>query len=327
VVFLFRDKSIINIFFLVILSIGVHLHFFVETPLVISNSNDGVFSLLLKTYISGQPQTALFVLYHLLVLIQAIRLNMVLSDLRMFQNTNYTTAMAYVLLSGMLTQWCSLSPALIANFLLIWLFIKLSRLYNHPSPKTLLFNTGFIVGISVVCYHPTAILILVVLFALAVVRPFNLAEWVILLMGILLPYYFLAAWLFLNDQLTAFSSYLPYLQLNLPLEKWDVPLIVRLSVLLIVLLAGLYYWQVSNKRMVIQIRKNWGVMMVMLLILLPIPFIFLHAGIESALMSLVPLGAFAGNTFSYPRRLVVPNILFWLCVIVIAYNNWWFIKN
>jgi hypothetical protein len=72
----------------------------------------------------------------------------------MFQNTNFTTAMAYVLLSGMLTQWCSISPALIANFLLIWLFIKLSRLYNHPSPKTLLFNTGFIVGLSVVCYHP-----------------------------------------------------------------------------------------------------------------------------------------------------------------------------
>ena len=326
-VFLFRDKSIINIFFLVILSIGVHLHFFVDAPLVISNSNDGVFSLFLKTYVAGQPQTALFVLYHLLVLIQAIRLNMVLSDLRMFQNNNYTTAMAYVLLSGMLTQWCSLSPALIANFLLIWLFIKLSRLYNHPSPKTLLFNTGFIVGISVVCYHPTAILILVVLFALAVVRPFNLAEWVILLMGILLPYYFLAAWLFLNDQLTGFSSYLPYLQLNLPLAKWDIPLIVSLSILLIVLIAGLYYWQVSNKRMVIQIRKNWGVMMVMLLILLPIPFIFLRAGIESALMSLVPLGAFAGNTFSYPRRLVVSNILFWLCIIVIAYHNWWFLKN
>lgn len=78
--------------------------------------------------------------------------------------------------------------------------------------------------------------------------------------------------------------------------------------------------------MVIQIRKNWGVMMVMLLILLPIPFIFLHAGIESGLMSLVPLGAFAGNTFSYPRRLALPNILFWLCALIIIYNNWSFIN-
>ena len=326
-VFLFRDKSIINIFFLVILSIGVHLHFFMNAPLVISNANDGVFSLLLKNYFSGLPQTPLFVLYHLVILVQAIRLNMVLSDFRMFQTTNYTSAMAYVLLSGMLPQWCNISSALIANFLLIWLFIKLSRLYNHPSPKNLLFNTGLIVGMSVVCYHPTAIVILVVLFALAVVRPFKLAEWLILLMGILVPYYFLASWLFLTDNLKTFGTYLPYLQLNLPLAQWSIPLVISLSVLLIVLLAGLYYWQVSNKRMVIQIRKNWGVMMVMLLILLPIPFIFLHAGIESALMSLVPLGAFAGIAFSYPRRLLLPNILFWLSILVIVYNNWLFVKN
>ena len=79
--------------------------------------------------------------------------------------------------------------------------------------------------------------------------------------------------------------------------------------------------------MVIQIRKNWGVMAVMLFILLPIPFIFLNAGLESALMALVPLGAFAGNVFSYPRKLLLPNILFWLAILVIVYNNWAFLKN
>ena len=326
-VFLFRDKSIINIFFLVILSIVVHLHFFVNAPLVIYNSNDGVLSTLLHQYVSGQPQTLLFLFYHMVVLIQAIRLNMVLSDLRMFQQNNYTTAMAYVLLTGILTQWCNISSALVANFLLIWIFIKLSRLYNHPSPKTLLFNTGLIVGLSVVCYHPTAILILVVLFALAVVRPFSLAEWLILLMGVLVPYYFLFSWLFVKDSTASFSGFLPSLQWNLPVAQWSIQLVVNLSVLAIVLLAGLYYWQLSNKRMIIQIRKNWGVMAVMLFILLPIPFIFLHAGLESALMALVPLGAFAGNAFSYPRRLIFPNILFWLSILVIAYNNWSFIKN
>lgn len=326
-VFLFRDKSVINIFFLVILSITVHLHFFVGAPLVIYNSRDGVLSILLHNYVSGQPQTVLFLIYHMVVLVQAIRLNMVLNDLRMFQQNNYTTAMAYVLLSGILTQWCSISAALAANFLLIWIFTKLSRLYNHPSPKTLLFNTGLIVGLSVVCYHPTAILILAVLFALAVVRPFSLAEWLVLLMGVLVPYYFLFSWLFLKDQSPAFSSFLPSLRWNLPVPQWTAPLLVSLSVLVVILLAGLYYWQLSNKRMIIQIRKNWGVMAVMLFILLPIPFIFFHAGLESALMMLVPLAAFAGNVFSYPRRLLLPNILFWLAMAVIAYNNWWFLKN
>jgi hypothetical protein len=322
VVFLFRDKSIVNIFFLVILSIGVHLHFFITAPLVIVNNNDGVFSFFLRDYVSALPGAALFLLYHMIVLLQAIRLNMVLGDLRMFQQNSYTIAMSYVLLSGILLQWCAISSALTANFLVIWIFIKLSRLYNHSSPKTLLFNTGLIVGLSVICYHPTAILIVVVLFALAVVRPFRLAEWVVLLMGILLPYYFLFALLFLRDETARFPSFLPYLQWNLPLPHWSSVLVVRLSVLAIALLAGLVCWQITIKRMVIQIRKNWGVMMVMLLILLPIPFIFLHAGIESAFMSLVPIAAFASNAFSYPRRLLLPNLLFWLAVAVLIYNNW-----
>ena len=309
------------------LSIGVHLHFFVNAPLVVANTNDGVLSLFLKAYVTGLSATALFVLYHFILLLQAIRLNMVLSDLRMFQHNTYTSAMSYVLLSGILIQWCNLSSALAANFLVIWLFIKLSRLYNHPSPKTLLFNTGLIVGLSVICYHPTAILILVVLFALAVVRPFRLAEWVILLMGILLPFYFLFSFLFLKDQTASFTSFIPYLKWNLPVNSWNVPLIIGLSVLLVTLVAGLICWQLTIQRMVIQIRKNWGVMMVMLIILLPIPFIFLHAGLESAFMSLLPLSAFASNAFSMPRRLILPNILFWLAIGVLVYNNWILIKS
>ncbi|MCA6448745.1 MAG: hypothetical protein IM584_07050 [Chitinophagaceae bacterium] len=324
-VFLFRDKSIANLFFLVVLSIAVHLHLFINAPLVVTNDADGVFSILLRNYVVGLPTTVLFLLYHIIVLTQAIRLNIVLNDLRMFQHNTYTTAMAYVLLTGLFTQWCSITPALLANFLLIWLFIKLCRLYNHPSPKTLLFNTGLIVGLSVLCYHPTAILVLVVLFALAVVRPFKLAEWLTLLMGALLPYYFLGAILFLKDQFGSFSQYLPYLKLNLPLQEMGIPLMVSLSLLFLFLVTGLYYWQASSNRMVIQVRKNWGVMAVMLFILLPIPFLFHKAGLESGLMLLVPLGAFAGNGFSYPRSLILPNILFWLTAGLIAYNNWWMV--
>jgi hypothetical protein len=322
VVFLFRDKSIANIFFLMLLSIGVHLHLFTGPPQVVYHGNDGVFSLALQHYVSGLPPTVLFLFYQLIVLLQAIRLNMVLGEMRMYPQITYTTAMAYVLLSGILPEWCGISPALCANFLLIWIFIKLSRLYNHPSPKTLLFNTGLIVGLSVLCYHPTAILIGVVLFALIVVRPFRLAEWVILLMGILLPYYFLFGVLFLQDNTSRFMSFVPFLRLDLPVAKWSAPLIIQLTVLLSMIIAGLVYWQLTHKRMVIQIRKNWGVMMVMLLILLPIPFIFRDAGLESAFMCIMPLAAFSSSAFSTPRRLLLPNILFWLATAVLIYNNW-----
>lgn len=326
-VFLFRDKSIINIFFLIVLSVVIHAHLLALPPQVFIGENDGVISLLLRQYLLGQSSTVLVLIYQAIIVLQAIRLNMAMTDFRMFQSTNYTTAMTYVLLSGFITQWCGISAALISNSLVLWVFIKLSRLYNNPSPRTLLFNIGLLVTLMSIAYHPTAILFLVVLFALAVVRPFHIAEWLVLLMGIIIPFYFLAAYLFLNGSLPNIITYLPILKWHLPLVQIDEWLLASFIYLFIALILGLFYWQKYNNRLVIQIRKNWSVMMVLLLILMPVPFIFFGAGVESAILSLIPLTAFITNAYGYPRRFFIPNLLFWLGVVLIVHNNWIFFKK
>jgi len=329
VVFLFRDKSIINIFFLILLSIAVHAHLFIADPVLLVDKNDGFISLsiLLSTYATQMSPTFLFVIYQLIILLQAIRLNMVLTDFRMYQSTNYTTAMTYILLTGIVGQWCSISAALISNSLVLWIFILLSRLYNNQSPRTLLFNIGMLVSLTIIAYHPTAILIMVVLFALAVVRPFRPVEWILLLMGVLLPYYFLSAYLFLNDQLITIKQYLPIFQLHYPFVHPDIWFWISIGYLMAALIAGIFYWQKFNNRMVIQIRKNWAVMMVLLLILVVAPFLFIGAGMDTAILSLIPLTAFVANAYSYPKRLLFPNLLFWLAVVIIVHNNWGLIKK
>jgi hypothetical protein len=327
VVFLFKDKSIINIFFLAILSVGIHIHFFTAAPVIVSNLNDGFFSYLLRNYIASLPQATLFLLYHGLVIFQAIRLNLVLNDLKMFQQSNYVPAMTFVLLTGLFPAWSSISPALLSNLFLIWLFTRLCRLFNQSSPKTLLFNTGLILALGIIFYRPTAMMILVVLYALVEIRPFNLAEWLVLLMGVIVPYYFLASWFFLKDEIQQFATYMPYLSWNLPVDNLNIGLWAGLGILLILVLVGLYCWQLFNQRMIIQIRKNWGLMLMFLLLMLLVPFIFSNGGLVSAFMALVPITAFVSNAFSYPRKLTVPNVLFWLCIAVIAYNNWLFMKN
>lgn len=326
---LFRDKSFINIFLLIVLCVSIHFHFLIESPVIDTNSgtNDGLISLVLDHYIASLPAVVRLLLYHMLVLIQAIRLNLALNELRMYQSSNYLPAMTYVLLTAVIPQWCAISPALVSNSLVIWIFVKLSRLYNHSNPKTLLFNTGMITGLAVLCYHPMAILVGVVLFALAVVRPFRLAEWLILLMGIALPYYFVLSGLFLTDRLLEFQSMVPDFYLGIPKGASGMVFLRGVIGLGVLLLCGLFFWQVSISRMVIQIRKNWGVMMVMLLTLLPVPFIFQLGGLESGILCLIPISAFVANAFSNPRNLSFPNLLFIAAVIIIALNNWYLLKN
>ena len=184
-----------------------------------------------------------------------------------------------------------------------------------------------IAGLAVLCYHPMAILVGVVLFALAVVRPFRLAEWLILLMGISLPYYFVLSALFLTDRLSEFQSMVPDFYLGIPQGASGAVFLRGVIGLGVLLLCGLFFWQVSINRMVIQIRKNWGVMMVMLLTLLPVPFIFELGGLESGILCLIPISAFVANAFSNPRNLSFPNLLFIATVIIIGLNNWYLLKN
>jgi hypothetical protein len=326
VVIFFRDKSVSAIIFLIILALLVHVHFFFSEPQIVFDANDGVLSLILKNYLQSVNGTFVFIIYIVLLLLQAIRLNLILNETKMFQQAGYTTAMSYVLLSAFVQQWSAFSPAMISNGLVIWIFIKLSRLYNNQAPKTLLFNTGLLVGLTVIAYHPTAILVLVVLFALVVVRPFRLAEWMILILGILTPYYFLLSYLFLTDHWHLLYQFIPEIKLNMPVQHPDIWLIIDFGMMAVLLLLGIIHWMPANNRMIIQIRKNWSVLIVMLLIVLAIPFIFNNAGVQSAFLWTVPLSAFIANFFALPKKLWFPNLFFWLSLALIIHNNWLLMK-
>lgn len=325
-VFLFRDKSIINILFLVLLSLAVHAYGFSIPIPIVANDQDGFFASFMNQYLKSTAETTGFFIYITIILIQAIRLNFLLAEQKMFPTSGYTVAMSYVMLTAMIPNWAALTPALIANFLLIWIYIKLTRLYNNPAPKTLLFNIGLLVSLSILCYHPTAILAVVILFALGIMRPFKLQEWFTLLMGVALPFYFLASWLYLTDDLGKLNNYLPRIAIGLPVNQLNNAALIGLIGLALALLAGFFNWQQFNSRLVIQMRKNWAALLVMCLILTAAPFIFFNAGLSSAILCLVPFTAFVSASFSYPKRLLFPNLLFFILVGVIVYNNWHLVK-
>lgn len=325
-VFLFRDKSIINILFVLLLCLLVHAHgFFIPVPIT-SNAQTGYLGLLLNNYIQPRLGASGFWVYIIIVLIQAIRLNFLLADQKMYPQSSYTVAMTYVLLTGLFPAWSVISPALLANFFLIWIYIKLTRLYNNPAPKTLLFNIGLLVAIMVLCYHPTALVVPVVLFALGIMRAFKLQEWFTLIMGMALPYYFLASGLYLTNQLPLLSNWLPDWEMPTKLTPLKKAEWIGLSSFLMSFFIGLFFWQQFNSRLVIQMRKNWSSLLVMTIILSLSPFAFHHAGFEAAFLCLVSVVPFAAAIFSFPRRLLFPNLIFWLLLAAVMYNNWQIVK-
>ena len=242
-VFLFKDRSDINLIFLVLLSLGLHFHVWLHPPLVIANESDGFLAYLLIHFVKPLPSIALIVLFQLIILSQAIRLNILLSKFKMFQQISYLPAFTYIILTGLFPYWDVISSGLVANSLVIWILVKLLRLYDQNQPKTLEFNIGLIVGLSILLYEPIAILIPVVLFALIIIRPFKFSEWLVLIMGILMPFYFIFTYVFLWGQLADFRHFLPKLDWKNPLVKPELNVILSLLVMGVQLIAGFFYWQ------------------------------------------------------------------------------------
>ena len=298
-VFLFKDKSIGSVIFLVILCGLVHIHLFLHPVIGVINEDNGLVSFVLRHYSLNilYPRIAPY-LYLLIILLQAIRLNWLLNELKMYNISGFTAGLAYILLTAIIPQWTSLSAALIGNSFVIWVFIFLIKLYGSPKPKETLFNTGLLVGFSFLCYHPTIILIPVALFALAVVRPFVLSEWFVLLLGILAPIYIFVSFLFLDDKMFLFFKTLPHFQLKMPINNTDVWLWVKVGAILAML------------------------MIVMLLVMLPIPFVFKNCGLDSAILWIVPLSSFIGNAYLYPKKAWLPNIIFFVSIILVVHTNW-----
>jgi len=325
VVSFFKDKSPAAVFGLVIVSIGIRAFFWKQLPTIVTSPDDGlIYYLLIRLF--ALHGSAIAVLYHLLVVVQALRLNYALNDVRMFSKPAYTTALAYVLLTALLPSWNNLTSALVINSLLIWLIYRMIRLYNTQRPKTLVYNIGLITGGTILLYYPSFPLAFVAFFAVAFLRPFRPNEWIILLIGIITPLYFLAGWLFLNDKFYLITDSLKIFRLVIIRPANLLFTVITFSLAAFAIIVGIFMWQSNSGRMTIQARKVWSILFIMLILLLPTVYLMSDAWPNALLLATVPASVFVSNTFFYPKRNIGPALLFWLFVALIVYVNWFVTK-
>lgn len=255
-----------------------------------------------------------------LLFTQALSFNKMVNDQRIMQRPNYLTGMSYLLITSLFSEWNVLSSPLIINSLLIWVWAKMSGLYNNPNPKAALFNIGIAIGFATFFYFPSLAFAALIIFGLALTRPFKLAEWLIALFGIVTPYYFLLAIVFLTDKWKGYR--LPGFAVTNPVfdqTKWTY---TAIAIVLVMSIIGIFFIQQNFRRQLIQARKSWNLVFLYLMVALFVPFINATHSFEYWILCAVPLSAFLGAAFLYPSRNWFPLLLHWLMVafvIVISY--------
>ena len=198
---IFRQKNPANILVLLFFGVLIKLPMFIHPHPATIQPKDGVlFHNILKLLEpAGKTNPIVYpALAFVLLFTQAISLTRLVNNFRMMSRPNYLPGMAYLLVTSFFPEWNYFSAPLLINSLLIFVLGWLFKMYNHPRAKGIVFNTGLAIGISSFIFFPSITFIIWVLFALMIMRPFRINEWLLCLLGLTSPYYFYGIYLFLT---------------------------------------------------------------------------------------------------------------------------------
>ncbi len=321
---MFRQKSPGNIITLFFFGLLLKLPLFLFPRTITASQNDEDFYRWLLGAInsigSGSGVVCSLLAFVLLYL-QALLLNYLVAEYRMMPRPNYLPGMAFLLLTSLVPEWSYLSSPLVSLTFIIVILLLIFSLYNTAVARARIFNIGLLLGISSYFYFPSAAFLLCILLGLVILKPFRLNEMVLLLMGCLTPYYFIAAYLFLRGQLS-FASFFPHLSFQTPQITNNIWLAVTILLVAIPFLAGGYFVQANLHKMLIQVRKGWSVMLLYVVLAFFIPFVNSNSSFSNWILLVAPFACFHAATYYYPARRWVPNVLLLLTAGYVLYQQY-----
>lgn len=317
---IFRTKSPLSTPLLLMYGLLIKLPYIFVHPTISRSPSDGLlFGYIADAFelIRKEWPVALGLFIFLLLFVQAIGINYYVNNSKMVERTTYLPAMIYLLLTSFFPEWNVLSAALIVNTLIVWIFGRLLLLPKVKQAKPVLFNIGLCIGISSFFYFPSIALAMLVVFSLIVARPPQASEWVILFLGLLVPWYLLFSWLFLTDGLDQFTPVLFYV--SIPEIKWTIDHYVFIGLLAIVFLWGTILEQMSRLKHMIQIRRSWFITILGAIALLLAPLLSTNADLSNWLIALVFVAPLAGYGFYYTSYHRLSLIVHWIAVGFVIY--------
>ena len=316
---IFRQKNPANIFLLLVVGVLIKLPMFSHPHIPVIKPGDGI---LFRTILdllapTGKSTPVIYpILAFLVIFLQAVLLTGFFNRQRMMSQSTWFPGMAYMLITSLVPEWNYFSAPLLVNVILVLVLSGLFRIYNQPKALGAVFNIGLALGIASFLFFPSITFMIWILLALAVMRPFRLKEWLLCIVGATTPFYFYAIYLIINGE-WSWGSLWPYFSISLPYVKQSAWLAGSVFLLTVPFLAGGYYVQESLRRILIQVRKGWSLLLLYLLGAMFIPFVNNSNSFENWIMAAIPLAAFHACTYLYSNLRIFPLLLFWLTVVFI----------
>ena len=148
------------------------------------------------------------VLSGLLCFIQALLINGIVNENKMLAKKNYVAGLIFITVFSFFKESLLLSPASLSLTFVILSTRTMFSLIKKEKAFGDVFDVGFLIALSALCYFPAALFVLYAYIGLGIVRAFAFRDWVIVMLGFIAPYFVVFTWYFWFDETAALPGQL-----------------------------------------------------------------------------------------------------------------------
>lgn len=259
------------------------------------------------------------ILSFLILVFQAFLLNQVMEYHRITERNQLLVAAIYLLLMSSAGILVRPNQMLILNLLLIVLINILFNLFKKPEAYSLAFDAGLVAGVASLIYSPMVYLLIFIWGTFIIYQIFTWREWVISIIGMLIPFVIVSTWFFMKGNLNEMAMEFFRLFTVIPVigVKVDYYTIFIWGVTTIIVFTGLGKVLKRSTEGTIDIRKKFRVL-IFFFFMSSASLVYSGANFSLHLaQAVIPVTAFLSAHLSESKKVFYHELLFALLLLAI----------
>lgn len=297
------------------LSYGLHFR-------IVPANNTPFYNVVLKLY-AGLPVAVYFITVMVLVTSQALHFNWILNKHEVLYKASWMPAIVYLMMCTILPPFFWFHPLIFANSILLFALDKLFYLYKSEHPLGFEFDSAFLMAMAALFYFPLIIFIVFYFVSILLLRPFSWRDWIVGMLGFVLPFFFAFVYYFWNNMLLTFYErvFISGIKRQIELQSvylhgytFTLLLVAVIGTLSIIRLRANFYKNVSKTRLNQQVIIFYFVCTVLTLLVSNEELLYRFCIVA------LPLSVFVAYYLLSGKRLIIAELILLLFMGSWVYN-------
>jgi len=259
-----------------------------------------------------------------LLMVETLIFNAIMVNNQIVGKVSTMGAFVFVLLMSLTRTQINLYPFILSLVFILLAISNLFEIYLMPNPELNLLKTGVFIALATMCYFPSIVLVLWVLFALPIAKKGSLRLQLIPIFGFLFLYFVYFVWVFLfGDFQTLLTGYRDYFtSIKFSVRGFNYKIICLLSVLVVSTIFLLMGSGSASFEKTVAVRTK--ISMTVIMAAFALLLLFLGGNVLMNGLIFIVLAILISYAFSYTSNTGWVNLFLTLFLMLVFANHYYF---